>query len=252
MSKHKPATREEFKEFCLRKLGKPIINIDVTDDMVEDAVEQALSYFIEYHFAGSQPDFFKHVLTQTDIDNKYITIDNSDNIAGIWRIFPFRASSGSTSTDIFSVEYQLVLNTIHNISSFSMAPYYSTRMKYSQIEEILVGQVPMRFNRSFNKLYFDVDRESLAVGDYLVAECFISADPDVQTDIWSERIFQEHCTALIKLVWGASLSKFEGVQLPGGMTLNGLQIYDSAYSEIEAVKDEYARKYTMPPLDIIM
>lgn len=249
MSTHKPATRSEFKEFCLRQLGKPVIDINVDDTQVEDAVEIALSYFIDYHYDGALPTYVKHQLTQTDIDNGYITLP--EEIIGVKKVFEL--GSTSASSNMFSYDYQFVQSMVADLTmTQSLIPYFTTRMQYEQIREMLVGQFPIRYNRHFDQLHLDVNKSKLAVDNYILIDAWTSINPDTETDIWSDRMLQKHATSLIKKVWGQSMSKFEGVQLPGGTTLNGRLIYDDAVTELQQIEDEYRDNYSIPPEDIIM
>lgn len=247
MSTHKPSTREEFKEFCLRRLGKPVIEVNVTDDQIEDALETALAFYTDYHYDGSLRTYLKHRISADDVLNKYIT--TPDEIIGVARVFPI-VSTGN-SDDILSTTTQLKLKAINDLAGFSLAPYVNQMMQYTQMEEILVGQTPIRFNRHMNRIYIDTSSESLGQGNYLLFEVYTSLNPSTYTDVWSDRILQDHCTALIKRQWGQNTLKYDGIQLPGGVTLNGRQIYDDAISEIQQIEDEYKDSYTMPILDII-
>ncbi|PCJ96772.1 MAG: hypothetical protein COA52_00775 [Hyphomicrobiales bacterium] len=248
MSTYKPATRAEFKEFVLRQLGKPVIEINVSDSQVEDAVEIALSYFVDYHYDGTVNTFLKHEINANTIST--MSVDVPDTVVGISNIFPIRG--GAFSSNMFSFDYQFQLSMVQDMSSFSLIDYQLTRMQIAQIQETLVGEFPIRYNRHFNKVHLDCSPGKLAVGNWLVFNCYTAIDPEVQTDVWNDRILQKHVVALVKKVFGSNLSKYEGVQLPGGMTLSGRQIYDDGVAELQQIEDEYKSDYMLPPLDLIM
>ncbi len=249
MSLNKPATREEFKEFCLRQLGKPVISVDVTDDQVEDCVEMALSYYTDYHYDGSEPTYLKHQITQETKDAMGFEIPN--DIIGIRRIFQL-GGNDTTSTNMFSFQYQFTLDMIQNLSDFSMVDYYTTRLRYAQITEMLTGHFPIRYNRHKNFLHLDCNPAKLVPGNYVLVECYTAINPNTDTDVWSDRWLIKYTTALIKKQWGQNVSKFEGVMLPGGVTLNGSKIYDDAVGDIQQLEDDMISTYSIPPLDLIM
>jgi hypothetical protein len=249
MSTSRPATRAEFKEFMLRQLGKPVIEINVDNDQVEDAVEIALSYYIDHHFDGAFPTFLKLQLTADNVANGYIDIP--EEVVAIRRVMPLGGSSGISN--IFSYDYQFTQSLSNELaSSYSLIPYFTMRMQYEQIQEMLIGQFPIRYSKHFNKLYLDCNKSKLAEGNYIVAEAYTAINPETQTDIWNDRILQRHATALLKKTWGQSMSKYEGVQLPGGLTMNGRQIYDDAITELQQIEDDYITNYSLPPEDLIM
>lgn len=243
-----PTTREEFKEYCLRKLGKPVIEINVDDDQVEDRIDQALKYYHDYHFDGSMTEYYKHQITQTDKDNKYVTVP--EEIVGVVRIFSI-GDPAMRSSDLFNIRYQIALNELYNFTSVSLTPYYLARMHLSLIQELLVGKQPIRYNRHTDRIYVDFDWEKMVVGEYLLFEVYKILDPDVYTDIWSDRWLQEYTAVLIKEQWGQNLTKFIGMQLPGGVQFNGERILDDAQSQRAALESEMISSYSLPVSDMI-
>lgn len=243
-----PTTRDEFKEWCLRKLGKPVIDINVDDAQVEDRIDEALSYYWDYHFDGSEKMFLKHVITQTDIDNGYIDVPES--IIGAINIFSVSAT-GLNSSNMFSVNYQFALNNLHEISSYNLSNYYMNMAHMQLLEQLLGGQQPIRYNRHINKLHIDTDWNNLSIGNYIVAECYSIVDPEVYTDVWKDRWLQRYAAAKIKFQWGSNLTKFEGLQLPGGVQFNGEKIYEDARTEIDKLEEEMIRSYSLPVTDMI-
>lgn len=241
-----PTTRKEFAEYCLRKLGKPVIEINVSEEQVDDRIDEALKFYMDYHYDGSNKVYLKHQLTQTDVDNGYIPIDQ--NIIGVVRIFPM---STIMSTGMFSAAYQLALDAIGNLSGFNVESYYEQRQKLNMMQEILVGQTPIRFNRHINRLYIDVDWEKQTVGEYIVAECYAYTDPEVYSDVWSDPWLSKYATEKIKEQWGRNLTKFTGMQLPGGLQFNGDAILSEARENIANMENEMIASYSLPAADFI-
>lgn len=243
-----PSTRDQFKEWCLRKLGKPVIEVNVDDDQVDDRIDESLRYYWDYHFDGSEKVYYSHIVTETDKTNKYITLP--ENIIGVVRVFPVGDPSMSTS-DMFNIRYQIALNDLYTLTSVSMVPYYMVMQHIALIQEILVGQQPVRYNRHKNRCYIDADWEHYKVGEFILIEAYEVVDPDVYTDAWGDRWLQQYATAKIKMQWGTNLKKYEGMQLPGGIMFNGQKIYDEAKDEIEALEREMISSYSLPVSDMI-
>ena len=243
-----PTTRKEFREWCLRKLGKPVIEINVDPDQADDRIDEALSYYWDYHFDGTEKIFLKHQITQQDKDNGYIDIP--ENVIGAVNIFPL-GSSITASTGMFNVQYQFVLNNLHDFVNYDMVNFYMSMQHLQFMEEILVGKQPIRYNRHINRLYIDVDWARLAIGDYIVAECYQIVDPETYTDVWKDRWLQNYATAKIKYQWGSNLTKFVGMNLPGNVQFNGEQILNDAKEEIQRLEEEMLTSYSLPVSDMI-
>jgi hypothetical protein len=243
-----PTTRAEFKEWCLRKLGKPVIEINVDQDQVEDRIDEALSYYWDYHFDGTERTFYKHQITQDTIDNKYITIP--DNIIGAVRIFDL-STALATSSGMFNVEYQFVLNNIYELANFELLHYWMTFEHIQFMERMLVGQQPIRFNRHTNRLYIDTNTNRLTVGNYIIVEAYQVVDPDTYSDVWKDRWLQTYTTAKIKYQWGSNLTKFSDMQLPGGVRFNGEKILEDALAEIQRLEEDMISSYSLPVHDLI-
>ena len=242
-----PSTRQEFKDYCLRKLGYPVIEINVDDDQVEDRIDEALKYYIDYHFDATDKVYYKYQLTQTDVDNKYFAIP--DNIMGVVKIFDFN-SIGHTAS-MFDVRYQIIMNDLYSITSTTLVPYYMTMQHLQFMQQILVGQQAIRYNRHMNRLYLDVSAERLSEGMWIVVEAYQVVDPDDYSDVWGDRWLLKYATQLIKKQWGTNLSKFIGLQLPGGVMFNAEKIYDEAEREIEKMEEEMLNSYSLPSVDMI-
>jgi hypothetical protein len=240
-------SRATFKESCLRRLGKPVIEINVDDDQVDDRIDEALKYYWDYHFDGTEKIYYKHQVTSTDITNKYITLP--ENIIGAVNIFS--PGDALNTNNLFNIRYQIALNDLYTLTSVSMVPYYMAMQHIQVIEEILVGKKPLRYNRNRNILYVDMDWNTFAEGQYLIVEAYEIVNPDTYTDTWGDRWLSQYATALIKRQWGNNLKKFEGMQMPGGLTFNGQKIYDEAIEEINNLEKEMITSYSLPVSDMI-
>jgi hypothetical protein len=243
-----PTTRSAFKEYCLRRLGKPVIEINVDEDQVEDRIDDALRYYWDYHFDGAEKVYYKHAVTSTDRTNKFITLP--ENIIGAVSIFSI-ADPSIRSDDLFNIRYQIALNDLYTLTSVSMLPYFMVMENLALIAEMLVGKQPIRYNRHMNKLYVDMDWNTLQDGEYLLVEAYQIVDPDDYQDVWKDQWLMRYSTALIKRQWGANLSKFTGMTLPGGVQFNGQTLYNEAIQEIDMLEREMINSYSLPVLDMV-
>jgi hypothetical protein len=243
-----PTTRKEFAEWCLRRLGKPVIEINVSEEQVDDRIDEALKYYADYHFDGSHKIFLKHQIVQADIDNGYIDI--ADDVIGITRVFPL---STIMSVGMFSASYQLAFNSIQNLSTMSggINDYYSMRQNMNLMQEILVGQTPIRFNRHRNRLHIDTNWANQSVGEWIVAEGYAFTDPDVYADVWKDKWLLRYTTELIREQWGHNLTKFVGMTLPGGVQYNGEAILAEARENLARMEEEMISSYSLPVTDMI-
>lgn len=273
----KPASKQNLIDYCLRELGAPVLEINVAEEQLDDRVDEALQYFQERHFDGVQKMFLKYKLTQNDLDrgrargnnlsvgivtttsttgigtfnweenSNYIPVP--DSVIGIERIF--KVDNRSISSNLFNVNYQLFLNDIYWFSSTEMLNYYVTKRYLEDIDWIVRPERQIRFNKRQNRLYLDTSWDSLNVDDYLIIECHRILDPAESTNVWNDSFLKKYTVALIKKQWGQNLIKFQGVKLPGGIELNGRQIYDDAVRELQQIKDSMMLEYELPPLDLI-
>jgi len=243
-----PSSRSEFKEYCLRALGKPVIEINVDDDQVEDRIDQALKYYGDYHFDASEKMYYKHQVTVTDKINKYITLP--ENIIGAVSIFSIGDPS-VRSDDLFNIRYQIALNDLYTLTSVSLVPYYMVMQHLGVIQELLVGKQPIRYARHRNRLHIDMDWNTLNSGEYLLVEAYEVIDPEIYTDVWGDRWLAEYCEQLIKRQWGNNLKKYNGMQMPGGLTFNGQTIYEEADAEIKRIEQEMISNYSLPVMDMV-
>jgi len=242
-----PASRSDFKEYCLRSLGKPVIEINVDDDQVEDRIDEALRYYWDYHFDGTERIYYKHQITNQNISDKYVILP--ENIIGAVRIF--NIGDPMVTNNLFDIRYQIALNDLYTLTSVSMIPYYMMFQHVQLLEQMLVGQQPIRYNRHNDRLFVDMDWGKVNAGNYLIVEAYQVLDPDIYTDAWGDRWLSQYTTALIKRQWGSNLTKFTGLQLPGGVQFNGNKIYDDAVAEIEAMEKEMSSSYSLPAFDMI-
>lgn len=261
-----PATRDELKEWCLRRLGKPVIDINVDEDQLEDRLDEALQFYAEYHVDGVEKVYESHQFTAEDITNEYINVPSpgwsntasphvADSYSSITRIFDSR----SVGTGMWDIQYQLRMQDMNagaaaggNFGTSDMLSYEMRMNNLSLISELLVGQTPIRFQRHTNKLYLDWNWSTDATtGEYVVIEAFKILDPTTHTDVYNDQFLKEYVTALFKEQWGQNLSKFEGMQLPGGVTLNGRQILDEAKQEIIKLREE-VETHWQNPVDFYM
>jgi hypothetical protein len=243
-----PTTREEFKEYCLRALGHPVIQINVSEEQVDDRVDEALRFYTDYHFDASEKTYLKQTLTQTDIDNGYLTLP--ENIFGAVSVFN-PGGSTSIASSLFDVRYQIALNDLYSMTSVSLVPFYLTMQKLQLMEQILIGQPLIRYTRHRNRLHIDIAKDKLRVGDILVVEAYEIIDPDQFQDVWKDRWLYKYCTQLIKRQWGNNTKKFGNMQLPGGITFSGQQTYTEAENEINKMEEEMVLNFSLPVLDFI-
>jgi hypothetical protein len=245
--------RQDFKAYCLKRLGAPVIDINVDDDQVEDRIDDALQYWQDYHFDGLQKVYWIKTVTQDDINQQYLDASqaqdgqgNNLEIAGITRIFP--VSDSQASINMFDLRYQLRLNELYDFTSASYINYTLTQQHLRSLEIMFTGEVPIRFQRHMQRLYIDWawGASEAPVGTVVIAECYALIDPNVFNLVWNDRWLKEYATALVKRTWGANMKKFGNVQLPGGVTLNGKETYDEAVDEIERLEKEMEMNYGAP------
>lgn len=245
--------RQDFKDYCLRRLGFPVIDINIDDAQVEDRIDDALQYWQDYHFDGLQKVYYIKAIGQTEIDQKYIDLsdardaaNNRLEIVGITRIFP--VTDSQATVNMFDLRYQLRLNELYDFTSASYINYTLTMQHLRSLELLFVGEVPIRYQRHMERLYIDWawGAQQAPVGTVVIAEAYAIINPDVYNQVWNDRWLKEYATALVKRSWGANLKKFNNLQLPGGVTLNGDKIYDEAFEEIKSLEEKMATEYFAP------
>ena len=278
----KPASRAGFIEYCKRQLGAPVLEINVADEQIEDIVDDAIQFFQERHFDGVAQTYLKYQVTDDDIDRgkgpgstgvsgitttsatatingASIQFDYEENsnylevppaIIGITKIFHFDGANTITN-NMFSVKYQLFLNDIYYWGSTEVLTYAMVKTFLEDIEFALTTQKQIRFNKREDRLYLDIDWGSVSVDDFLIMECFRVLDPTDYTRVWNDSFLKPYVTALMKRQWGQNLLKFQGVKLPGGIELNGRQIYDDGEKDLDRIREIMSSTYEEPPLDMI-
>jgi hypothetical protein len=237
-----PNSRDTFKDYCLRKLGFPVIQINIDDDQLEDCVDRALQYFQDFHHNGTERTYLQHQITQEDIDNRYLTV--SSGVIGIIRVFPI---TNSQTVSMFDARYQMRLNELYDFTNVSYVYYTMMQTHLRMIDMLFTGEKPIRYNRNTDRLNIDWDWNALKVGQYVIMEGTVIVDPDTYTKTWNDRMLKRLATAYIKEVWGNNLKKFGGMQLPGGITMNGQQIYDEAVKEIDEIEKSIRLEHEEPP-----
>jgi hypothetical protein len=277
-----PASRTDLINYCKRQLGAPVLEINIADEQVDDLVDDALQYFHERHFDGVEQTYLKYKITQADIDKgrgrggdnivgivtttaeatiagTATTFSYEENsnylqvppaVIGINKIFRFDGSNTVTN-NMFSVKYQLFLNDIYTFSSMEILTYAMTKRYLEDIDFLLTTEKQIRFNQRQDRLYLDLDWGSVKVDDYIIIDCYRLLDPNDFARVYNDSFLKRYLTALMKRQWGQNLIKFQGVKLPGGIELNGRQIYDDAEKDLEIIREQMSNTYELPPLDMI-
>ena len=238
-------SKELLKEYCLRRLGHPVIEINVDEEQCDDRVSDALQYFAEYHFDGVEKVFLKHTITQDDIDNEYIAM--ADPVISVIRVLPI-PNFNAFQTGFFNEEFQLRIQDLNTFTGSSLINWQMSLQNWSMVDHLFTVTPTIHFNRKQNKVYLETNwADKFSVGDILIIEAYRILDPTTYTEIYDDMFLKKYTAALIKRQWGENLKKFEGVQLPGGVTLNGKTIYDEAVEEIVKIEDEMNLKWELPP-----
>ena len=276
----KPSTRQELIDYSLRKLGAPVLEVNVADEQIDDLVDDTIQFFNERHFVGVERMYLKYKITQDDIDrgkgpsdpgvsgittttvsnsvglttqfnyeenNNYIQVP--DSVIGIEKVFKFDVSS--ISGGMFSIKYQLFLNDLYYFNSVELLQYSMTKTYLEDIDFLLTTDKQIRFNKRQGRMYLDIDWGSQNAGDYLIIDCYRALDPANFSKVYNDTFVKQYLTALIKKQWGQNLIKFQGVKLPGGTELNGRQLYEDGERDLAEIRQKMTSDYEMPPLDFI-
>ena len=242
-----PASRQDLIDYCKRRLGDPVLEINVDDDQIEDRIDEAIQYWQEFHSDATIKTYLKHQVTAADVANEYIPI--SSNVLTVNRMFPMSSAFG-TSFNMFDIKYQMMLNDIADMQNFAGdLAYYEQLQQYLSILDMKLNGTPqVHWSRHQDRLYIfgDIADGDIQVGEYVVAEVYTLIDPNTHTSIYNDLWLKDYSTALIKQQWGQNLIKFEGVQLPGGVTFNGRQLYDDATAEIEKLRESIRLEWEFP------
>ncbi len=276
-----PSSRTDFKTYCLRQLGAPVLEINLASEQCEDLIDDALQMFQERTFDGAAQTYLKYKLTQADIDRgagpgssspvgittttatstvgitSTFSYEENNNflqippeVIGVYKIFHFDGSNTITN-NMFSVKYQLFLNDIYFWGATELLTYAMTRTYLEDINFLLTTEKQIRFNKRQDRLYLDIDWDSVNAGDWLIIDCFRLLDPSDYGRVWNSLFLKQYATALMKRQWGQNLLKFGGVKLPGGIELNGRQIYDDGQRDIDMLMERMSSTYELPPLDMV-
>ena len=243
-----PASRQELIDYSLRRLGEPVIEVNVDEDQLQDKVDDALIYYRDYHSDATKKIYLKHLITADDVANEYITL--SSEIIFVSKLFPI-SSTFNTSFNFFDIKYQMMLNDIADLQNYaSDLAYYEQMQQYLSLLDMKLNGTPqVQFSRRENRLYIfgDFKDEDIKAGDYIVAEVYQIISEDNHSSIWNDRWLKDYTTALIKQQWGQNLIKFEGMTLPGGVQLNGRQLYDDATADLERLREVIRLEHELPP-----
>ena len=282
-----PGSRSEFIDYCKRQLGAPVLEINVADEQIEDIVDDAIQFFNERHFDGVMQTYLKYQLTQDDIDRGQASVaegattrlgittttanatipgmgttsfnfyENSNylqvppEVIGVTKVFHFDGTNTVTN-NMFSIKYQLFLNDVNFFYGSSEILSYAMVKRYLEdINFLLTTEKQIRFNQRMDRLYLDIDWGSVTVGDFLILDCWRLLNPNDYSRVWNDSFLKPYTTALLKRQWGQNLMKFTGVKLPGGVELNGRQMFDDAEKELESIRERMSNTYEIPPLDMI-
>lgn len=245
-----PASRTQLKDYCLRKLGFPVIDINVDDDQLEDRIDDALQKFRDYHYDGTEEIYLAHQVTAGDVSNTYITV--ADSIVGVSSILPINsgtiASNSSAGFNIFDINYQIRLNDFYNLLSSSYTYYVIAREHLAMLDMIVTGELPFTYNKKVNQIDIQMDWTGrIAVGDFLAFKATRIVDPTTYSKVYNDSWLKAYTTALFKMQWGNNLSKYANYTLPGGLVVNGEKIYTDAVAEVELLHTKLREEYELPP-----
>jgi len=277
----KPSSRQELVDYCLRKLGAPVLEINLADEQIDDLVDDALQFFQERHFDGVERMYLKYKITEEDLNRgqadpkvgvgivtttgsanisgigttTFSFYENSnfiqvpDSIIGIEKVFKFDTST--ISAGMFSIKYQLFLNDLYYFNSVELLQYAMVKTYLEDIDFLLTPDKQIRYNKRQNRLYLDIDWTAKAKDTFIIIDCYRILDPNDFTKVYNDSFIKKYLTALMKRQWGQNLIKFRGVKLPGGIELNGREIYEDAERELESIRQRMSMDYELPPYDFI-
>ena len=267
-----PNSKASLKEYIKRKLGAPVLEINVDDDQLDDRVDEALQYFYNYHYDGTIKVYLKHQLSSAqltemkedesftesaagthDYDDQVVKQQKNyivlpDFVTAVLNIFPFHDKN---NLNMFDLRYQLRLNDLYDLTSTNILYYEMVQQHISLLDRMLVGRQPIRFNQHMNRLYLDMDIDTMNADEHIIVECYRKIDPENFTDVYNDMWLKKYATALVKYQWGENLSKFSGVQLPGGVELDASAMKQEAQEEILRLEEESRLNQEFPVMDMI-
>ena len=272
-----PSSRVELKEYCLKQLGKPVLEINVDEDQIDNLIDDAIQYFYERHYDGIERVFLKHKLTPTDktIISQPASVGSAttsptvvgagitsvtyvegvnylplpDSIVGVNNVL--KINSSSVSDGLFNIKYQIFLNDVYYFGAIDLLNYAMVKRYLEDLDFLLNPDMQIRYNKLNHKLYLDIDWRQVSVNQYVIIDCYRIIDPSDSPKLYNDWWLKKYLTALIKKQWGQNMIKFQGVLLPGGVQLNGRQIYDDGVSEVEKLEQQLKDEYELPPMDLI-
>jgi hypothetical protein len=249
-----PASRTQLKDYCLRKLGFPVIDLNLDDDQIDDRIDDALQIFRDYHYDGTEEIYLAQQVTAGMISNRYV--DVSDNIVGVTRLLPVSAgnisSTSSQGFNIFDINYQIRLNDFYNLLASSYTYYVIAREHLAMLDMIVTGEIPFSFNKKMSRIFVHMDWNGrVTENDYIVFQAIRIVDPDTYSKVYNDSWLKSYATALIKRQWGSNLTKYANYTLPGGLTVNGEKIYTDAVEEVVRLEERLRDEYEMPPQMIV-
>jgi hypothetical protein len=273
----KPSTRQQLIDYCKRQLGAPVLQINIDDDQVDDIIDTAIQYYQEYHFDGVERMYLKHQFTAEDVErfqetnelsnttnpdgadweNRKNFIEVPDHVIGIQKVFG--VTSNLSANEMWGLSNQYFLLDIFSFSSgytfgnFDMSYYYMIKQYFETLDMVVNtgGLVEYRYNKRQDRLYIDIDRKRVIEGRYLIIDCWRALDPAEWNQVWNDSFVKRYATALMKRQWGQNLIKYNNVQLPGGITLNGRQIWEDGDAEVKDLEARMLTDYSLPPMDLI-
>ena len=267
MSSSKPASKAELKAYCLRRLGYPAVDINICDEQLDDLIQQALDYYQDFHYEGSYRTIIKAEITnemttfaksnsaigETDWTESNQYIELPPYIKGVDNVYTQVSASSSIPGNIFNIKYQLFLNDIYAFTNNQILHYFMVQNYLETLDWVTNSRLykRLRYTSNTRRLYVDIDWAELTAGDYFVVDCIMGVDPDIHTDTYNEYWLKEYVTALFKKQWGQNLSKYDGIQMLGGVTLNGRKILEDANQELKDLEEKLRNTYELPPLDMI-
>jgi len=268
----KPSTRQGLIDYCLRRLGYPVLEVNVDDDQIDDLIDDSIQYFQERHFDGVERMLLKHEITKenretlktgitTTTANSTVGITTTtftesqnfiqlpDHVLGVERVLKMDAST--ISSGMFNIKYQIFLNDLYYYGALDLMNYAMTKTYLEDLSRIITPDTQLRFNKKNHRLYLDIDFGQMSDDTFIIIDGYRLLDPSDAPAIYNDFWLKKYATAVIKKQWGMNLIKFNGVLLPGGVQLNGRQIYEDAIKEIEEIEYSLKTEYEIPPLDLI-
>ena len=268
----KPSTRQELIDYCLRRLGYPVLEVNVDEDQIEDLIDDALQYFQDRHFDGCERMLLKHKITEdnrntlrtgittttanstvgittTSFDENQNFIQLPDHVIGVERVL--KMDNNTISSGLFNNKYQIFLNDLYYYGALDLMNYAMTKTYLEDLSRIITPDTQIRFNKKRGRLYLDIDFAQMSDDTFIVIDGYRLLDPADAPKVYNDFWLKKYATSLIKKQWGMNLIKFQGVMLPGGVQLNGRQIYEDAIRELEELENTLKTEYELPPLDLI-